>query len=287
MNILWAVIWFTVLGSVIGFLLAFADKVFNVHVDDRIIQIGDLLPGANCGGCGYSGCKALATAIVDGKASPTACTAAKLEASAEISGIIGLKFVTPIKMRAQVMCSGTLEHAKKKYIYSGAHDCVSAVRLGGGNKVCPNGCIGLGTCVSKCKFDAITVVDGVAVVDYKKCTGCGTCVSACPKRIIKLIPFNNEHWVGCMSVENAKDTRSYCDVGCISCRLCEKSCGSDAIHVDHFVASIIYNKCIECGTCVEKCPRHIIWSSKKQTQVGVIISKELLKDEVEDISNQS
>ena len=279
MNILWAVLWFVILGGLFGFLLAFASKVFKVEVDERIIEINNTLPGANCGGCGYSGCNALATAIVGGKASPSACTAAPIESSIEISRIMGKEFVKPEKMRAQVMCSGTFDHAKKKYIYVGAHDCMSAVRLGGGDKVCPNGCIGLGTCLSKCKFDAITIVDGVAAIDYHKCTGCGTCVSACPKRIIKLVPFHTQHWVGCMSVENAKDTRSYCDVGCISCRLCEKSCESDAIHVDHFVASIIYDKCIECGTCVAKCPRHIIWSSMKQTQVGVVISKEILKDE--------
>lgn len=278
MNILWAVIWFVIFGGLFGFLLAFAGKVFKVEIDERIIQIYEQLPGANCGGCGYAGCNALATAIVEGKASTTACTAASVEASVEISRIMGIEPIAPVKMRAQVMCSGTIEHAKKKYIYVGAQDCLSAVRLGGGDKVCPNGCIGLGTCVSKCKFDAIKVVDGVAAIDYKKCTGCGTCIGACPKRIIKLVPFKNEHWVGCMSVENAKDTRSYCDVGCISCRLCEKSCESDAIHVDHYVASILYDKCVECGKCIDKCPRHIIWSSKKQTQVGVVISKEILND---------
>lgn len=277
MNILWAVLWFILFGGFFGFLLAFAGKLFKVVIDERVYQINDLLPGANCGGCGFAGCTALSKAIVAGNASPASCTAAPTESNEEIGRIMGQEIVIPVRMRAQVMCSGTMEHAKKKYIYVGAHDCMSAVRLGGGDKVCPNGCIGLGTCVAKCKFDAIKVVDGVAVIDYKKCTGCGTCVNYCPKRIIKLIPFDNEHWVGCMSVDNAKDTRSYCDVGCISCRLCEKSCESDAIHVDNFVASIIYDKCIECGTCVDKCPRHIIWSGKKQTQVGVVILKEMLK----------
>jgi len=248
------------LGAVMGIMLAIASKAFAVKKDPRIDEISDLLPGANCGGCGFAGCGAFAEAVVEGKASPSKCSASDEAVVGKICAIIGIEATKTVRMRAQVMCSGTPENARKKYIYSGIPDCISAATLGGGDKLCPNGCIGLGTCVRSCVFDAISVVDGVAVVDYEKCRGCGVCVSACPKKLIELIPFDSRHWVGCKSVENGKTTRSYCDVGCISCRICEKSCETDAISVNDNVAYIVYDKCVDCGACVSKCPRGIIKS---------------------------
>ena len=136
--------------------------------------------------------------------------------------------------------------------------------MGGGTKVCPNGCVGLGTCVNVCKFDAISVVDGVAVIDGDKCTGCGKCSEACPKQIIKMIDEEQSYFVGCMSVDNGKTTASYCSVGCISCRLCEKACPTGAISVNDFVAAIDAEKCTGCGACAEKCKRGIIRPARKK-----------------------
>ena len=248
------------LGAVMGVMLAVASKAFAVKRDKRIDEISELLPGANCGGCGCAGCSAFAEAVVEGKTKPSKCSASDGETVAKICAIMGMEAEQTVRMRAQVMCSGTSENAKKKYVYSGIPDCISAATLGGGDKICPNGCIGLGTCVRSCVFDAISVVDGVAVVDYSKCRGCGVCVASCPKKLIELIPFDSHHWVGCKSVENGKTTRSYCDVGCISCKLCEKNCDAGAISVNDNIASIIYDKCVDCGNCVVKCPRGIIKS---------------------------
>lgn len=262
-------------GLVIGLFLGFAGKIFAVPTDERTEAVRACLPGNNCGGCGYSGCAALAEAIVKGEAKPTACSVGGSEAAEKIGAIMGVTVEKTTRMRAQVMCSGSSDFAKKKYIYAGAADCVSATKLGGGDKLCPNGCVGLGTCVATCPFNAISVVDGVAVVDYKKCEGCGACVYACPKHIIKLIPYNSRHWVGCMSVEKGAMTRKQCDVGCISCKICEKACEYDAIKVTDFVASINYDKCVGCGKCVEKCPRHIIWSADSQDGKMVIVREQL------------
>ena len=188
----------------------------------------------------------------------------------KVAAIMGIEAENTVRMRAQVMCSGTRDHSKQKYEYQGITDCQSAMQLGGGSRLCPNGCLGLGTCVSKCPFSAIEVRDGVAYVDYNKCQGCGVCVAACPKKIIKLIPFDAKHWVGCMSVEKGALTRSYCDVGCIGCRICEKNCEAGAIKVDGFLASIDYDKCTGCDVCVTKCPRKIIWSGETQSRNPII-----------------
>lgn len=273
-EILIPVLIFLGLGVVFGGLLALASKLFEIRRDGRIQKIIDVLPGANCGGCGKTGCSALAAAIVAGEAKPNACTVGGAEVARKIGEIMGVEVEATTRMRAQVMCSGTSELARKKYAYVGAQDCIAAVKMGGGDKLCPNGCIGLGTCVATCRFSAISVINGVAVVDYKKCEGCGACVRACPKSIIRLVPYDTAHWVGCMSVAKGAIVRKQCDVGCISCRLCEKNCPTGAITVNNFVASIDYNKCNGCGKCEENCPRRIIWSAVRQSGELVITRSE-------------
>lgn len=271
--ILLPVLIFIGLGIVMGVLLAVASKVFAVEKNETAEKISECLPGANCGGCGYSGCAALAEAIANGEAEVTKCSVGGAETAAAIAEIMGVEAAPAVRMRAQVMCSGTSEYAKKKYVYEGVADCTAASKIGGGDKLCKNGCIGLGTCVKACPFGAISVQQGVAAVDYTKCKGCGVCVTACPKNIIKLIPFDSKHWVGCMSVDDGKNTRKVCDVGCISCKLCQKNCPTNAITVDNFVAKINYEKCIGCDACINKCPRHIIWSGATQGKLGLVITR--------------
>ena len=273
MKILLPVLIFIGLGLLMGALLALASKLFAVKKDEKAEAIKECLPGANCGGCGYSGCDAYAAAVSAGDAPVNKCSVGGAEAASKIAQIMGVDAGEQVRMRAQVMCSGTGEYAKKKYIYEGIDDCVAASKIGGGDKMCKNGCIGLGTCVRACPFDAIVVEDGVAAVDYSKCKGCGICVSACPKGIIKLIPFDAKHWVGCMSVDDGKNTRKVCDVGCISCKICQKNGPAGAINVDNFVASIDYDKCTGCDICTDKCPRHIIWSGEVQGKLGLVIKR--------------
>ncbi len=277
MNILYAFLCFAGLGLVLGVLLAFVSKIFAVKTNPRVDEIAECLPGANCGGCGYSSCRALAEAIEKGIAKTNSCRATSEENIKKISEIMGVEAESTVRMRAQVMCSGTYGRVRSKYIYEGPRDCNAVAKLGGGNKLCLNGCIGYGTCVEKCSFDAIKVIDGVAHIDYDKCTGCGACVSACPKSIIKLIPYHSAYWVGCMSFDNAKMTMKTCDIGCIGCRLCEKNCEAGAITIDNNVASIDYNKCTGCGVCVTKCPRHIIRTGNLARHDKKILEKVLKK----------
>jgi electron transport complex protein RnfB len=267
------ILWFAALGGIFGLVLSIASKVFAVKVDERIPLITECLPGANCGGCGYTGCAAYAEAIAKGEADVNRCSAGGSEVSRRVAEVMGVEAGETVRKRAQVMCSGTHEHTIKKYVYEGAHDCVSAAKLGGGDKLCPNGCIGLGTCVSACKFNAIKIVDGIAAVDYRLCTGCGQCAAKCPKNIIRIIPFDSAHWVGCNSRDKGAAVRKYCDVGCFGCKMCEKVCEAGAIKVEDNIAAIDYSKCTDCGKCVEKCPRKIIWSCKVQGENGLVISR--------------
>ena len=267
-SVLTAFGWFAAIAAVLGVILAAASKIFYVKTDERVEKITECLPGANCGGCGYAGCAALASAIVEGKAPINACNSCTEETTKKIAEIMGVSAdVKTRRMRAQVMCSGTNDLAKKKYIYEGVSDCVAANRLSGGDKVCPNGCIGLGTCERACPFGAIHIINGVAAVDYEKCRSCGVCVAACPKKLIRLVPADIPYWVGCMSADKGAVTKSYCDAGCIGCRLCEKNCAVGAIKVTDNVAEIDYTKCVGCGKCETVCPRRIIWSAYKKTTV--------------------
>ena len=277
-NVISALLCFAIMGGVLGLILALAAKLFEVKVDERIPKVQQALPGANCGGCGYTGCAALAEAIVKGEAKLSSCSVGGAEVAEQIGRIMGQTPEKAVRMRAQVMCSGTTECTSKKYDYEGTKDCVAAAALDGGAKTCPNGCLGLGTCVSVCPFGAISIQNGVSYVDYLKCTGCGRCATACPKHIIRLIPYDAKYWVGCMSVDNGKVTRSYCDVGCISCKMCEKACEAGAIRVNDFVASIDYTKCTACGKCAQACPRKIIWTGDRQKRSATIAKRELTSD---------
>ena len=275
MNIIWAVVWFSVLGLGFGAVLAVAGKKFSVESDPKIDLITDILPGANCGGCGFAGCEAFAAGIVKGEAEMDACPVEGDVIPEKISVIMGKPIEKPsIRYRAQVMCSGTNDLAKHKYRYVGIHDCISANRLAGGDKACPNGCLGYGTCMKHCKFDAIRMVNGVAVIDYDKCKACGVCAIGCPKKLIKLIPFDATHWVGCIPSGKGAVTKSYCNIGCIACKICEKKCPKDAIHITASAAFIDYDKCTSCGDCEMACPRRVIWSNISQIKEGIVRDKE-------------
>ncbi|NQT56914.1 MAG: RnfABCDGE type electron transport complex subunit B, partial [Desulfobacteraceae bacterium] len=178
------------LGVFVGVGLALASKIFYVYVDPKIEAVDEALPGANCGGCGYPGCGANAVAIVEGKSSPSSCVAAGPEIAEEIAEIMGVKVEAKEPDIARPVCTYGFQDADVKYIYNGINDCRAAAMLNGGTKVCPIGCLGLGTCVRECPFGALSMgPDNIPVVDPDLCTGCGTCERVCPKHIITLTSY--------------------------------------------------------------------------------------------------
>lgn len=246
-------------GILIGFFLGISGEKFKVEVDEREEAILGVLPGNNCGGCGYAGCSGLAAAIVKGEAEIGGCPVGGAPVAEKIGAIMGIEAGSQARQVAFVKCAGTCDKAGKDYEYHGLNDCVMVNMMqAGGPKSCNYGCLGEGSCVKACPFDAIHIVNGVAVVDKEECKACSKCIAACPKKLIELVPYDQKHLVQCSSHDKGKDVMKACSVGCIGCKMCEKVCESDAVKVEGNVAHIDPEKCTNCGKCAEKCPKKII-----------------------------
>lgn len=251
-------------GLLFGVGLGVASQAFAVETDPKVEAIRNVLPGANCGACGYPGCDGCAAAIAEGKAPVTACSVGGSAVAEKIAGIMGTEAGEVVKKVATVLCQGDCNKAKNKYKYTGLRDCRAQNILAGGSKSCSYGCLGCGTCVDVCDFDAIHIVNGVAVVDKEKCTACQACIKVCPKKIIELVPYDKEVVVKCKSEDPGKVVRNNCSIGCIGCRICVKNCPEDAFSFENNLARINYDKCTNCGICAEKCPTGAIFSGLKK-----------------------
>lgn len=257
--ILTSVIVIALLGLVLGLFLGISAKKLAVETDPREEKIIEVLPGANCGGCGYAGCSACASAIVSGEASVNQCPVGGDDVASKIANIMGVDAGGSAKLRAFVKCNGDCEKASEDYEYTGAKDCMMAGFVpGGGSKSCNYGCLGFGNCMKACPFDAIHIINNVAVVDKEACKACAKCVAACPKHLIELVPYDSQYAVSCSSKDKGPDAMKTCKVSCIGCGLCKKNCPNEAIDVVDNLAAIDYDKCTNCGTCKEKCPKKSI-----------------------------
>jgi len=247
------------LGLVFGVCLAYASKKFVVKIDERIAAARELLPGANCGACGQTGCDGFADSLIAGKSAINGCPVGGVELSKKLGKLMGIEASDDSdKKIARIMCEGSFDNCRNKYEYAGINDCTTAAVLHGGPSACSYGCLGMGNCVRACQFGAIEVENGLARVIDGLCVGCSICVSSCPKKIIKMIPAKSEYTVQCSSLDKGSVVKKSCSVGCIGCGRCFKVCPSNAIKLYGTLAEINPLLCTSCGECEKACPVKII-----------------------------
>lgn len=256
--ILYSLIVLCALGVIFALILYFVAQKFKVVEDPRIDEVASILPGANCGGCGLSGCRALAEFMVKNASFEVKCPSLNDAALAKIAEILGIEATKSAQNIAVVRCNGSVSNAPKKVKYDAAKTCFYANNIFGGESGCPYGCLGLGDCVSACQFNAIEMnpITGLPTVK-DNCVGCGACVKACPRGVIELRARGIKErriWVSCINKEKGAIAKKNCAVACIGCMKCTKVCAFEAITVTNNVAYIDFTKCKLCRKCVAECP---------------------------------
>lgn len=262
--ILVAVISLGAIGLISAIVLFVASKKFAVYEDPRIGEVAEVLPQANCGGCGYPGCAGFAEACVKaGSLEGKLCPVGGQPVMARVAAILGLEAASAEPKVAVVRCNGSCEHRPRTTRYDGVSSCTVANATYGGETDCTFGCLGCGDCVDACQFDAIHMnpETGLPEVDENACTACGACVKACPRRIIELRPKgknNRRVYVSCVNKDKGAQTRKACSVGCIGCGKCVKVCPFEAITLENNLAYIDPAKCKLCRKCEAECPQGAI-----------------------------
>ncbi len=257
------IIWITtlviaVIGIVVAAGLVFTGKKFAVEVDEKQVAVREKLPGNNCGACGFAGCDALAAAIAKGEAPVNSCPVGGAPVAESIGEIMGTTAGALERKTAFVACKGTCEVTKNQGNYIGIQDCRAAVLSGMNVTDCTYGCLGFGSCADVCPEQAISVKNGVAVVNRSRCVSCGLCVKACPRGLISLIPESRVIRVQCSNRDKGPQVKKVCAAGCIGCGLCAKQCEFEAIEFDGTLARVNPEKCTLCGKCAAKCPVKVI-----------------------------
>ncbi len=263
--------------------LAIANKKLHVEEDPRVARVMDVIPGANCGGCGFPGCAAFAEAVVNGKAPVNGCPVGGASVAEKVAAIMGVEVKTEEREVARCMCQGGLNEIAYQGEYFGAKSCIAATLVSGGKKLCEYGCLGLGDCAAACPFDAIVISENrLPVVNNDLCTGCGKCVEVCPRDLMHLHPLSYKVRVLCQNHDTGRYATKVCTRSCIACGLCEKKCPFDAIHVIDNLAVIDYEKCKHCGLCATVCPNEAIEHIKKKKTEGRSQKTEVRSQKSED-----
>lgn len=248
------------IGAIFAVVLYFVAQKFKVVEDPLIDEIAEVLPGANCGGCGMAGCRAMAEAFAkQGNMDGLKCPAGGDEVAKKVAALLGCEPAESEPMVAVVRCNGSCSNAAAKTHYDGLRDCAYANSLYAGESGCAFGCLGLGSCAAACSFGGIKInpETGLPEIDYNMCTGCGSCAKACPRGVIQLRPRgknNRRVYVACMNKEKGGEARKACSAACIGCGKCEKSCPFGAIKVENNLAYIDFTLCKSCGKCAKECP---------------------------------
>lgn len=243
-------------GLVFGALIALTHRRMWVWEDPRIDGVVQLLPGANCGACGYAGCRAFAEAAVAGAVEPAKCTVMGADMRADVASYLGVDAGSAQKRVARLLCAGGSNVAPRKADYHGITSCAAAVAVGGGGKGCAWGCLGHGDCCVSCTFDAIVMNEHeLPVVDIDRCTACGDCVDACPLGLFTLMPLDHHLIVQCRNLLSGEAATSVCAVACNACGKCVQDAASGLIEMQGGLAVIDYRRIGDAGRrAIERCP---------------------------------
>lgn len=259
-TIIWIIGILAGLGLVLSLVLFFVAKKFKVEEDPRIDEIEKVMPGANCGGCGFAGCRAFADAAVKApNLDNNYCPVGGNEVMKKVAAILGYEIKEKAPQVAVVRCNGSCENRPRTNVYDGVQSCKVKAALYSGDTGCAFGCVGCGDCVAACRFGALSMdaLTGLPTVDESKCTACGSCVKACPKNIIELRnkgPRGMRVYVSCVNKDKGGVARKACSAACIGCGKCAKVCEKEAISVQDNLAYIDFTKCKLCKKCVAECP---------------------------------
>jgi RnfABCDGE-type electron transport complex B subunit len=250
------------LGVFFAIVLAVADKTMGVAEDKAIAEIEEILPGLNCGACGFAGCNSFAVALSRKEADAAGCLPGGEDASAKLSTLLGLEKKERIKTTAVLHCNADYNHRKRYAEYKGIQTCQAADKVFGGGLECAYGCLGYGDCVGVCPFGAITMANGLSVINSAKCTSCGRCVKACPRGLYTIERFSDAAItvVACSSLDKGAVVRQVCGMGCIGCKICEKLTGG-VFEIKDNLAKVDYGKAkpdTEWDKAITKCPTKVI-----------------------------
>lgn len=268
-------VFLTAIGAMTGLtialaiLLVIANNKLYVPEDPRIDIVEDMLPHANCGACGFPGCRNFAEAVVGNEAAPGKCTVSSPEGLDNIAEFLGVDAGAEEKRVARLACAGGKNVSRSRAEYVGISSCRAAAQVAGGGKICSWGCLGLADCEAVCNFDAITMNRfGLPVVDEEKCTACGDCVDICPKDLFSLQKISNRLWVNCKSLESGDEILEYCEVGCTACGRCAMDAEHNLIAMQNNLPVIDYTKNSQTKTPIQRCPTGaIVWLQPDGTYI--------------------
>lgn len=280
MTILTAIAALGGLTFLLALMLVLANKKLYVYEDPRIDTVEDMLPHANCGACGYPGCRPFAEALVGGAALPGKCTVSTTEARERIAGFLGVALGNEDRYVARLACAGGANVARVRAQYDGLESCQAATLVSGGGKGCSWGCLGYGDCEVVCDFDAIHMdAQGLPVVDTDKCTACGDCVEACPKGLFSLEPLSNRLWVACKNLEHGNDILEDCEVACTACGRCAMDAPGQQIEMTYNLPVIDYGAGEQTKVPIQRCPTGAIvwWNEAGEAEKGKAARKVIRK----------
>lgn len=274
------------LTLLLAMMLIVANKKLYVYEDPRIDKVEEMLPHANCGACGYPGCRPFAESLVQGKSLPGKCTVSTDEGRQNIAAFLGVDVGSEEKQVARLACAGGVNVAVNRARYNGVQTCQAATLISGGGKGCFWGCLGHGDCEAVCDFDAITMNEfGLPVVDTEKCTACGDCVAVCPKDLFSLQPISHKLWVACKNLEKGEAVLEDCDVGCTACGKCAMDAG-DLIEMKHNLPVINYSKNHNTKKPIQRCPTGaIVWLEDSGIMVKGKESKRIIRKGARSMGN--